>query len=485
MKYVYVLLLSMFLNAMSYAAEISEAEESYLNGDYQAALSGFLPLATPGVITPAGDLAAQYYLGQMFYYGSGVKRNIPEALKWLQLSAQQDDPEAMHLIGTLYTDSDWSEQSTDRAVEWYSKAIAFGSEEARASLGLLYVYEEGAFQDLDAGLEMLTDSADAGVMDAQFYLGVIHYDGQVVEQNIDLSLSYFRMAEEQGDEEALEFITLILNEARFAKSYDGYLEAMRLSPEDEDAFRCENFTWALAYGMALESHDNDQANLLEFSEGALDRINSFGESLEARMINAQYMDRQEYRELDAWWTRNYEESNYQLQSQSRSDLPFDEQLLFDRQRTGVFEIAFDPSFVEVMDSMSDDDFLAMWDDCVTRHMPEGFFSSDIGIVALEDAIEEDNVPETSVFSDVANWSRSTARRISELDVCQGDLDFAGGAAIGTLATSTIAGDSMLVVIGSSGLLVATAPAVATGVTIAAMAGSAVYLSARGYCYLTN
>jgi len=75
--------------------------------------------------------------------------------------------------------------------------------------------------------------------------------------------------------------------------------------------------------------------------------------------------------------------------------------------------------------------------------------------------------------------------VSELDLCDLDTDFAGGALMGTAATSILAGESVVAIVTASGALVASAPAIASGATIAAVAGSAVYLTSKGYCYWTE
>lgn len=468
----------------SCADELSEAENHYLNGDFESALKVFLPLATPAIITPNGDKIAQYYLGEMFYFGSGVEQNYSQALNWYSLSAEQGDPDSAYSIGHMHENGHGVEKSVQLAIEWYKRAEELGSDAATAAIGLIYVYDEGEYHALEAGLEILTAAADTGNVDAQFYLGSIYYSGEAVAPDLDLALIYLRMAEQQGDNEALNFITWILDDERYAKSYNEYVSDMRFSPDDEYAFKCENFLWSFAYGLALTANEEGDERLLEFSEDALGRINRFGENLDNEFRDRDYDTRQRYREISAWLNTIYEEFNIELRSTNRADLPLPEQLLLDRQIGGVFEIVFHPSFYEYLESLDDEQLYSMWDDCIERHLPNRMFSADISLSALNQAFGLDT-DQPSLLGRITNWSRNSLRRISELNACEGDYDFAGGAAVGTLATSVVAGDSVVMLIGSTGLLVATAPAVATGVTITALAGSAVYLTAKGYCFVTR
>ena len=104
-----------------------------------------------------------------------------------------------------------------------------------------------------------------------------------------------------------------------------------------------------------------------------------------------------------------------------------------------------------------------------------------------------------------DWSSDRLDQVQQITACDiADYDMLGGVALGTLGTSMIAGASTattatvfvttLAVPTSSGLLalgsgitgvvvnVVSAPAVATGVTVAAVAGATVYATAKGLCY---
>jgi len=484
----------------SYSDELSDAEWDYQNGWYEDALPVFLSYGTPGLQSQLGDPIAQYYLGEMFYYGEGIEQNLAEAMKWYLLSAEQEDPDAAFAIGFMYENGEGVAQSVEAAIEWYEKGIGLGSEDAVVSLGLVYVYDEGGHKDVNSGINLLETAAQSGNMDAQYYLGSIYYNGEVAEQDFDKALSYFRLAEAQGDVEALDAITWIMDEGQYKKSYEDYVSALSLSPLDEHAFKCENFTWFLAYGLALDADENGNERLADFSQSALRRVNRFGQSLEERLRSSEYDTRQEFREIDRWLANLYEEPNTQLRSRNRSDLTFEELVLLDRNRSGIFEIVFEQAYADHMDTFDEDELLDKWDECTTRHLPDGIFTTDVGLSALI-AVFEEGVDQRSIFQRTSDWSKSAMRRIRELSACEGDYDFAGGVLIGTAGTALAAapsvtglattastmiiGESALLVFSQSAAIVAVVPAIATGVTIAAIAGSTIYATAKGYCYLTG
>lgn len=61
--------------------------------------------------------------------------------------------------------------------------------------------------------------------------------------------------------------------------------------------------------------------------------------------------------------------------------------------------------------------------------------------------------------------------------------FVGGLASGTLVTGLLAGDSVMLVMTSYGTLAVVAPAVATGVVVAAGTVAATYGGVKGYCHV--
>jgi hypothetical protein len=83
---------------------------------------------------------------------------------------------------------------------------------------------------------------------------------------------------------------------------------------------------------------------------------------------------------------------------------------------------------------------------------------------------------------------TTARYWAEADLCDvsedgldGLFNFVGGVAAGTSVTAMAAGDSVLVVLTSSGALAISAPAVASTTTVAAGSVATGYVAIKAYC----
>ncbi len=475
--------LMFIFSTKGFADDIEIAEKFYWDEQYESALPIFLQYGTPGLISPAGDSKAQFYLGELFHFGGAVTQSYAEARRWYTLSAEQGDPDATYSIGYFYEHGMGVEKSLDSAIEWYQLSVELGLSEASSDIARIYLYDKAGHKD--AGFAMLKETAELGSRSGQYYLGVAYYNGEVIERDLQLSLKYLRMAEDQGESDALDLISWIFDEDEFQRSYLEYISEMRLSLADERAFKCENFTWEVALNLRETSDETGNKKLEEFAEKALERVQTFGKTLKGRIYDSGYDRSQSFREIDRWFANMFEADNEELLSRyERSPESFTsaELALLIRLSNlmSISEIVFHPSFAEYFDSIQYN-LEAIWEDCISEYMPTVSGSSDISLDALSEAIGEEEVSQPPL-STISSYGKRALRSIQELSACEGDFDTAGGVAIGTLATSVVAGESAVVIISSAGILVATAPAVAVGITAMAFVGSVAYLTAKGYCF---
>lgn len=69
-----------------------------------------------------GDAAAQYSLGNCYFYGFGVDKDQREAVKWLRKSAEQGYALAMNDLGHCYYSGAGVERDQEEAERWWKKA---------------------------------------------------------------------------------------------------------------------------------------------------------------------------------------------------------------------------------------------------------------------------------------------------------------------------------------------------------------------------
>jgi TPR repeat protein len=122
-------------------ADMAEGRAAFDRGDYSTAVQEFLEDANRGVAV------AQYSVGAMYYYGTGVPQDYTEAFKWLALAAAHGYSEAQVLIGNIYDHGRGVPQNRVEAVRWYHLAANQGDPFAQSLLGLAYALGQGVPQD--------------------------------------------------------------------------------------------------------------------------------------------------------------------------------------------------------------------------------------------------------------------------------------------------------------------------------------------------
>ena len=84
-----------------------------------------------------GSAAAQFYLGEIFYYGQGAPQNYKEAVKWYKKAAEQGDAAAQSNLGVMYAKGEGVPQDYIKAHMWFNLAAAAGNENAKHNRDVL------------------------------------------------------------------------------------------------------------------------------------------------------------------------------------------------------------------------------------------------------------------------------------------------------------------------------------------------------------
>lgn len=113
-------------------AGLKEGLAAYRAGDYARAATVLLDAAE------AGDPAAQYSLGRLYFAGQGVPQDAAAALGWYLLAAEQGHAAAQYQAG-VWHESGWVVPADGRqAAAWYRRAARQGHSGAMINLGFLY-----------------------------------------------------------------------------------------------------------------------------------------------------------------------------------------------------------------------------------------------------------------------------------------------------------------------------------------------------------
>lgn len=198
---------------------------------FEWAFRGFLMLERK-----SHDDKLQYRLGQMFYTGTGTKKeetkavefwqkaarlgnanaqyalashwlktgteDLQQALEWIQKAAEGENIAAMYSLGKLYLEGEVVPPDIKRAIKLFEKAAQKGHDYAAYRLGRLYLSGEQIEKNVELAMEWLGKAAGTNNSYALYTLGKLFLMGADVPKDIEWSIDYFKRAAEGGNEYA-------------------------------------------------------------------------------------------------------------------------------------------------------------------------------------------------------------------------------------------------------------------------------------------
>jgi len=111
---------------VSWSAGFQKGVAAYESGDYATALREWNPLAEQG------HANAQFYLGQMYRNGHGVRQSHKTAAKWYRLAADQGNIWAQVNLGVMHQSGLGVSQNNEVAVKWWQHAAERGHDGAQS-----------------------------------------------------------------------------------------------------------------------------------------------------------------------------------------------------------------------------------------------------------------------------------------------------------------------------------------------------------------
>jgi TPR repeat protein len=114
---------------LSTRADFNDGVVALMSGNYEQALSQFVPLAET-----ADHAYAQYLIGRMYADGQGVEKNSETAAKWYRKASVKGVADAQLRLAAQYQIGDGVPRDMETAYAWYSVAATLGSAKAKAAL---------------------------------------------------------------------------------------------------------------------------------------------------------------------------------------------------------------------------------------------------------------------------------------------------------------------------------------------------------------
>ena len=158
----------------------------------------------------AGDARAQVRLGLIYLTGDGVAKDDPEAMKWLRMAADQDNPVGERYLAEMYFKGRGVPADNMEAAKWLRMAADQGDAQSQHNLAVLYTQGLGVPRNLREAANWMRKAADQNLADAQLALGVFYENGQGVTEDPIEAAKWYRKAVDQENVPAMNSLALLM-----------------------------------------------------------------------------------------------------------------------------------------------------------------------------------------------------------------------------------------------------------------------------------
>jgi TPR repeat protein len=114
----------------------------YFKVDYALGLEWLKKAST------AGDPEANYWIGEAYADGNGVKRDQTEANRWFLKGAEMDDADSQDALAVNLAEGNGTPKNLKEAVDWFRKSAEQGHQFGTCNLALHYMRGQGVAKDL-------------------------------------------------------------------------------------------------------------------------------------------------------------------------------------------------------------------------------------------------------------------------------------------------------------------------------------------------
>lgn len=149
----------------------------------------------------SGDPIALYEIGSRYADGRGTAVKLDQAVKWIELSANQNFAPAQYRLANFYEKGTGVNRDVEKAKNLYEAAANNGNVNAMHNLGVLYASSSGA-GDFDKAADWFRSAAEHGVRDSQVNIAILYARGEGVARDLVESYKWFAIAAIDGDTDA-------------------------------------------------------------------------------------------------------------------------------------------------------------------------------------------------------------------------------------------------------------------------------------------
>lgn len=195
----------------------------------------------------SGDHQNQYELGRLLIEGEQTKKNTEEGIKWLTLSAEQDNADALLLLGEQSVKGEGVPKDLKSAFTYYMRASKLEHPDANYKLGLFLIYNASKMNEGEA---LVRKAATNNHANAQYELALLYLngvkstnDGDSISADYQEAIRWFEKAASNGHLQSYNELGYL-----YAKGSSDNTVNIKIRPNEAEAIK--NWTKAAEHGDA-------------------------------------------------------------------------------------------------------------------------------------------------------------------------------------------------------------------------------------------
>jgi hypothetical protein len=145
-----------------------------------------------------GDARAQFALGNLYFLGTGTRRDLMKAAKWHRKAAEQGLVQAQLRLAFDYLSGVGLKTDPIEATKWFHRAADQASVEAQFELGRSYAEGRGVGENPVEAAGWYRRAAEQDFGPAQYELGKCYFEGDGVTKNTEAGVAWMKKAAEQA-----------------------------------------------------------------------------------------------------------------------------------------------------------------------------------------------------------------------------------------------------------------------------------------------
>jgi uncharacterized protein len=145
-----------------------------------------------------GDPDAQFYLGRIYHQGGVIERGQQNELPWRKISDKDRIAEKQLDLWLGDNTKDEVAQDFEETIKWYQLAADQDNPDAQFNLGLMHSKGHGVTQDHEKGMDLIESASEQDHPGALYHLGLAYDLGDGVEPDDDYSNCNYEIAAECG-----------------------------------------------------------------------------------------------------------------------------------------------------------------------------------------------------------------------------------------------------------------------------------------------